>query len=311
MKDNKTTTAAESNELNVVPFKTRVRPYLIVAPALIITIGILIPFAMAIYYSLTSYSFRLPYYSFIGLKNWITIVKSSVFWHAVWVTLKYAFFTTLIEMLLGLGIAILLNNNNNRFTKILRVVLVFPLMIAPVIATIVWQLMLNNSVGIVEKFLNIFGVYNFPWAASPSTALMTAVMIDVWVNTAFVILLVLAGLQSLPKSPFESAKIDGGSALFNFRNLTLPMLKPSMYIALLFRLMAALQEYAIIFALTKGGPGDTLMNLSLTAYQTGFQFQKFGFALPYILVLWIFINIVAKQIVKRQRMAQKLASGQD
>ena len=75
--------------------------------------------------------------------------------------------------------------------------------------------------------------------------------------------------------------------------------------------MAALQEYAIIFGLTKGGPGDTLMNLSLTSYQTGFQFQKFGFALPYILVLWVFINIVAKQIVKRQRMAQKLASGQD
>ena len=311
MKDNKQTANTEVSDLNVVPFKTRVRPYLIVAPALIITIGILIPFAMAIYYSLTSYSFRLPYYSFIGLKNWISIVKSSVFWHAVWVTLKYAFFTTLIEMLLGLGVAILLNNNNNRFTKILRVVLVFPLMIAPVIATIVWQLMLNNSVGIVEKFLNIFGVYNFPWAASPSTALMTAVMIDVWVNTAFVILLVLAGLQSLPKSPFESAKIDGGSAIFNFRNLTLPMLKPSMYIALLFRLMAALQEYAIIFALTKGGPGDTLMNLSLTAYQTGFQFQKFGFALPYILVLWVFINIVAKQIVKKQRSAQKLASGQD
>lgn len=301
----------DEGNLNVVPFKTRVRPYLIVAPALIITIGIMIPFGMAIYYSLTNYSFRLPFHKFIGLKNWVTIIKNSTFWHAVIVTLKYALCTTVVEMLLGLGIAILLNNNNNKFTKVLRVVLVFPLMIAPVIATIVWQLMLNNSVGIVEKLLNVFGIYNFPWAASPSTALMTAVMIDVWVNTAFVILLVLAGLQSLPKSPFESAKIDGGSALFNFWNLTLPMLKPSMYIALLFRLMAALQEYAVIFALTKGGPGDTLMNLSLTAYQTGFQFQKFGFALPYILVLWVFINIIAKQIVKRQRLAQRQASGQD
>ena len=88
-------------------------------------------------------------------------------------------------------------------------------------------------------------------------------------------LLVLAGLQSLPKSPFESAKIDGGSTMFNFRNLTLPMLKPSLYIALLFRLMAALQEYAVIFALTKGGPGDTLMNLSQNANQTGFHYKKF------------------------------------
>jgi multiple sugar transport system permease protein len=302
---------AEAGNLNVLPFSTRLRPYLIVAPALLITIGIMIPFGMAIYYSLTNYSFRLPYSKFVGLANWIDILGDRVFWHALWVTAKYAFLTTVVEMGLGLGIAILLYNNSNPFTKILRVVLVFPLMVAPIIATIIWQLMLNNSVGIIEKFLNLFGIYNFPWAASPSTALITAVMIDVWVNTAFVILLVLAGLQSLPKSPFESAKIDGGGAIFNFVNLTLPMLKPSLYIALLFRLMAALQEYAIIFALTKGGPGDTLMNLSLTSYQTGFQFQKFGYALPYILVLWVIINFIANQIVKRQRAAQRLASGLD
>ncbi len=308
MKEQKTNSAA-ANELNVVPFKTRVLPYLIVAPALIITIGIMIPFAMAIYFSLTNYSFRAIDYKFVGLRNWIMIVKSTDFWHACWVTLRYAFFSTAIEMGLGMGIAIILNNLKNGFAKVMRVALIFPLMVAPVTATIIWQLMLNNSVGVLEKVLNVFGVYGFPWAASPKTALMTAVMIDVWVNTAFCMLLVLAGLQSLPKSPFESAKIDGGSTWFNFRNLTLPMLKPSLYIALLFRLMAALQEYGIIIALTKGGPGDTLMNLSLTSYQTGFQFQKFGFALPYILVLWFFINNVAKFIVKKQRSAQKQAAG--
>ena len=267
--------SAAASELNVVPFKTKALPYMIVAPALIITIGIMIPFVMAIYYSLTNFSFRMPTYSFVGLRNWTQILASKEFLKATWVTIKYAFFSTAIEMGLGMGVAIILNNLNNRFSKIMRVALIFPLMVAPVTATIIWQLMLNNSVGIIEKFLNIFGIVGFPWAASPKTALMTAVMIDVWVNTSFCMLLVLAGLQSLPKSPFESAKIDGGSTMFNFRNLTLPMLKPSLYIALLFRLMAALQEYAVIFALTKGGPGDTLMNLSLTAYQTGFQFQKF------------------------------------
>ncbi len=300
-----------SDKMNELPLSTRIRPYLIVAPALIITIGIMIPFVMAIYFSLTNYSFRMPTYRFIWFNNWIKILKSSEFWRALWVTLRYAFWCTLVEMALGMGIAILLNKLNNWFSKILRVMLIFPLMIAPITATIVWQLMLNNSVGIVEKFLNIFGIYNFPWAASPATAMMTVVMIDVWVNTSFVMLLVLAGLQSLPKSPFESAKIDGGSAWFNFINLTLPMLKPSLFIALLFRLMAALQEYAVIFGLTKGGPGDTLMNLSLTAYQTGFKFQKFGFALPYILVLWLIVNYAAKFIVKKQRAAQKQASGQE
>lgn len=308
MKEQKKNSAAVS-ELNTVPFKTRVLPYCIVAPALIITIGIMIPFIMAIFYSLTNYSFRMPDYKFIGLQNWITILKSAAFWKAVWVTLRYGFISTAVEMLLGMGIAILLNNLNNKFSKIMRVALIFPLMVAPVTATIIWQLMISSSVGIVEKMLNVFGVYGFPWAASPDTAMFTVILIDVWVNTAFCMLLVLAGLQSLPKSPFESAKIDGGSTLFNFWNLTLPMLKPSLYIALLFRLMAALQEYAIIFSLTKGGPGDTLMNLSLTAYQTGFAFQKFGFALPYILVLWAFINFVAKRIVNLQRAAQRQAAG--
>ncbi len=295
--------------LNTIPFKTRVRPYLIVAPSLIITIGIMIPFVMAIWYSLTNYSFKLPTHKFIGLRNWVSVLSDKAFWNALMVSVLYGGIATLVEIALGMCIALLLNNLNNKLSKILRVLLVFPLMVAPVTATIVWQLMLNSSAGIVEKLLNVFGVFNFPWAASPKTALMTVVLIDVWVNTAFIILLVLAGLQSLPKSPFESAKIDGGSAWFNFVNLTLPMLKPSLYIALLFRLMAAMQEYAVIFALTKGGPGDSLMSLSLTAYQQGFRFQKFGYALPYILVLWLLINVIAKQIVKRQRAAQKQAAG--
>ena len=298
-------------DLNRVPFKTRVRPYLIVAPSLIITIGIMVPFVMAIWYSLTNFSFKLPTHKFIGLTNWVNVLSSGSTWKAIWVTLLYGVASTAVEMALGMGVAMLLNSLNNRFSKIMRVVLIFPLMAAPVTATIVWQLMLNSSAGIVEKLLNVFNVYNFPWASSPKTAMMTVVLIDVWVNTAFVILLVLAGLQSLPKSPFESAKIDGGSNWFNFRNLTLPMLRPSLYIALLFRLMAALQEYAVIYALTKGGPGDALMSLSLTAYQQGFKFQKFGAALPYILILWLIINVVAKEIVKRQRAAQKQAAGLD
>ena len=298
-------------DLNRVPFKTRVRPYLIVAPSLIITIGIMVPFVMAIWYSLTNFSFKLPAHKFIGLTNWVNVLSSGSTWKAIWVTLLYGVASTVVEMALGMGVAMLLNSLNNRFSMIMRVVLIFPLMVAPVTATIVWQLMLNSSAGIVEKLLNVFNVYNFPWASSPKTAMMTVVLIDVWVNTAFVILLVLAGLQSLPKSPFESAKIDGGSNWFNFRNLTLPMLRPSLYIALLFRLMAALQEYAVIYALTKGGPGDALMSLSLTAYQQGFKFQKFGAALPYILILWLIINVVAKEIVKRQRAAQKQAAGLD
>jgi multiple sugar transport system permease protein len=291
-----------------IPFKVKARPYIIMAPALLITIGIMYPFFTAIFYSLTSYSFRLPTYKFVGLKNWINMFTNEEFWHALWVTAQYAFVTTGFEMILGLGIALLLSKDS-RFTKILRVVLIFPLMIAPVIATLIWQLMTNTSVGIIEKFLNLFNIYNFPWASSAKTALFTAGLIDFWVYCPFVIILILAGIQSLPKSPFEAAKIDGGSAWFTFKTLTLPMLKPFLYIALIFRLMASLQEFSIIFALTKGGPGNTLMNLSVTAYNTGFAFLNLGKSLPYILVLWLLIYMISKKLVKNWLFVQKKASG--
>ncbi len=291
------------------PFLDRALPYLIIAPALLITIGIMIPFISAIYYSLTNYSFLRQTYKMVWGRNWLNMLSDSSFWHAVWVTCKYAFWSTGCEMVLGLGIGLLICKKTNWFTSTLRVVLVFPLMIAPVIATIIWQLMTNTSVGILEKFLNLFGVYGFPWAASQTTALATAVMIDVWVNTPFIIVLVVAGINSLPKSPFEAAQVDGASALFTFRNLTLPMLKPFLYIALIFRLMASLQEYAIIFALTKGGPGDTLMNLSLTAYNKGFYYKRFGEAMPYILFLWVVIFVIAKILVGKWLAVQKAAAG--
>lgn len=293
---------------NKIPFSVKARPYLIILPALLLTIGILYPFATAIFYSFTDFSFRSIDYKFVGLKNWISMFTSPDFWHACLVTAQYSIVTTGSEMIAGLGMALLLVRES-RFTKILRIILIFPLMIAPVIATLIWQLMINNSVGIVEKFLNIFGVYNFPWASSSQTALLTAGMIDFWVYTPFVMLLMLAGLQSLPKSPYESAKIDGGSPWFTFRTLTLPLLKPFIFIALIFRLMASMQEYGIIFALTKGGPGNTLMNLSLTGYNMGFAFSNLGKAVPYLLMLWLVIYIISQKLVGAWLRGQKNAQG--
>jgi len=298
----------ETINYNEIPRNVRMRPYFIIAPGLLILIGIMIPFAAAIVLSLTNYSFKLPSFKFVFLKNWINTLTDAAFYHSLWVTLKYAFCTTVSQMLLGTGIALLLKKDT-KFSRILKVLFTFPLMVAPAIAVLIWQLMTSNSIGVLEKLLNVFGVFNFPWAASHSTALFTAVLIDTWVNTPFVLLLVLAGIQSLPKSPFEAAQVDGASAWFTFKTLTLPMLKPFMYIALLFRLMAALQEFGIIFALTKGGPGDTLMNISLTAYLTAFQFQKLGVALPGLLILWVIINFTAKFLVGRQRKLAKQAQG--
>ncbi len=293
---------------NEIPAAIRRRPYYVVLPGLIILIGIMIPFVTAITLSFTNYSFKLPTTKFVFLKNWIDLFSNSEFYRALSVTLRYALYATGTQMVLGTCIALLLRRDNV-FSRALKVLFTFPLMVAPAIAVLVWQLMTSNTVGVLEKFLNLFGVYNFSWAASNKTAMFTVVLIDTWVNIPFVILLVLAGIQSLPKSPFEAAQVDGAGTWFTFKTLTFPLLKPFIYIALLFRLMAALQEFGIIFALTKGGPGNTLMNLSITGYLTGFTYQTLGKALPYLLVLWMVVNVMARFIVKRQRQMTLLAAG--
>jgi multiple sugar transport system permease protein len=307
---------------NELPKNIRRRPYYIIAPGMIILIGILIPFVTAIILSLTNASYRLPIerWRFNWFRNWISfdtiegklqlggMLGNPDFYHAVFTTVVYALSATATELLLGLGVAFLLRKDS-LYCRILKVVLMFPLMVAPAIAVLIWQLMISNSVGIIEKFLNLFGLYNFPWAASHQTAMFTVVLIDAWVNTPFVLLLVLAGIQSLPKSPFEAAQVDGAGAWFTFKTLTLPMLKPFIYIAVLFRMMAALQEFGIIFALTKGGPGNTLMNISLTSYLTAFTYQQLGRALPYLLVLWVVVNVTAKFLVEKQRKYAKEAAG--
>lgn len=296
---------------NRAPFWVWARPYLIIAPSIIITIGILVPFITAIILSFTDFSLKSNKIHFVFLKNWIKLFTSKTFWHALYVTFRYTIFAVGSELIIGCGIALLLGNLQNRFAKILRVVLVFPLMVAPIIGTIIWTLMIWPSIGILQKGLIAMGINNFAWAAAPSSAMFTVCLVDFWINAPFIIILVLAGIQSLPKSPFEAAQIDGASAWLTFKKLTFPMLKPYILIALLFRTMAALQEFGIIFSMTKGGPGNTLMNISLQGYITGFTFNKIGEAMPFILTLWLIINFLAIYLVRKWQKAQKMAAGRN
>jgi multiple sugar transport system permease protein len=288
--------------------KKALRPFLVLAPSFLLTIGILIPFIVAIFYSFTDLTLRSSEFNMNGFGNYVDTFTSPDFWHSVSITLLYAFWATGIEMLLGLGIALLLNEEN-WLSKFLRLVLIFPLMIAPVIGALVWQLMTNPSVGILRYPLSWIGLGGFRWSADPNYALFSVILIDVWIYTPFVVILALAGLRSLPKSPYEAALIDGGSAWFVFRNLTLPMLAPVLLIALIFRMMTSLQEFAIIFASTKGGPGDKTLSLALAAYNQAFPFYNLSGSIPTLLFLWAFIYAVCFVLIGYWRKAQKISSG--
>ena len=287
----------------------RFRPYLVLAPAFLLTIGILIPFFVAIYLSMTDISLRSQNFSFVGLSNYAAMFRNPDFYHAVGVSLRYSLWTTGTEMLLGLGVAMLLNEEH-RLARVMRLLLTFPLMVAPVIATLIWQLMTSPSVGIVANWLRRIGLGEFQWGAATGSAMFSVVIIDVWVYTPFVIILVLAGLRGLPAEPYEAASIDGAGPLTVFRSITWPMITPFLLIALIFRLMLSLQEFGIIFALTKGGPGDALVSMPLYSYQQGFQFYDLAKSIPVMFVLYLVVYIAANYLINSWRRAQSHAAGE-
>src|SRR6266404_2167662 len=158
--------SSQSTEAAAYARRRRFRPYLVLAPAMVLTIGIFIPFFAAIYLSFTDYSLNSSDSSLIGFDNYVTMFQNADFWHSLWITIQYAFFCTTVEMLLGVGVALLLNDENF-LSRFLRIVLIFPLMIAPVIGTLLWKLMTNPSVGILRQPMEMLGLGDFKWGASP------------------------------------------------------------------------------------------------------------------------------------------------
>ena len=292
------------------PPSVRMRPYLIALPALLVLIGILYPFLTAIYYSFTAYTLNRPgsQDTFVGLRNYWRMVTDNDFLYSSYITFAYALWTTGVELLLGLGIAMLLNRES-RLAKIFTPTLIFPMMIAPVIGTLIWKMMMQPSVGILNPMMEAVGLPALQWAAVPETALMSVVLVDVWMFTPFAALILTAGLRSFPNAPFEAARVDGASFWFTFRNLTLPMLSPFILIVVVFRLMDSLKMFDIIFAMTEGGPGNTLMTYQLTAYRTSFQYQRLAQGLPYAILLYIIIYITSQYLIKAWGRAQRRAAG--
>lgn len=293
--------------LNPVSRKEKWAPFLILGPALLITGVVLIPFFISIYYSLTNYRFTRPDIDFVGLQNYIRILSSKTFWHTVRVTFQYALIAVSIETLLGIITAFLLNTETI-MSKIFKPFLLMPLMIAPLITTLMWRLMMSPEFGILNYFLSFFGLREFPWVTSPKTAMFTVLLVEVWTFTPFIALLVLAGLKALPREPFEAAQVDGASRWFTLKNITLPLLTPYITIAVIFRLIDSLRQFDIIFGMSKGGPGDTLMNFQVYAYTATFTYGKPAEGLAYIIINWIIIYIISTYMVKYWRNVQNRIS---
>ena len=276
----------------------RALPYLLSLPALLVCIGILIPFGTAVYYSMERYNLAFPHTRrFVWFQNYIDFLSDPAFWNTVRVSLSYTALTVGLELVLGLGIAMLLLRRSLTNT-IMSLLLMLPLMIAPAIAALMWRLMTNPSFGILSYFASAVGLEGFRWASDPNTALLTVVLVDIWVYTPFMMLLLLAGLRALPRQPFEAAELDGVPRSFVFFRITLPMLRPYIITAALFRMLDSIQQFDIIYAMTQGGPGNALMVFQVQAYLERYQYTNVGYSAALLMVLWAITFILSNAFVK-------------
>ncbi|HLZ06139.1 MAG TPA: sugar ABC transporter permease [Bradyrhizobium sp.] len=287
----------------------RVLPYLLSLPALLVCIAIIVPFVAAAIYSLQRYRLNLPYLrGFIGVQNYVDFITDPAFWNTLRISLLYTTLTVVLELLLGLAIALLLRRPT-RFHNAVSIALLLPLMTAPAIAALMWKLMTNPGFGILSYLVGLLGFTDFKWASDPSTALLTVVLVDVWVYTPFIMILLLAGLRSLPRQPFEAAALDGVPATFVFFRITLPMLAPYIITASLFRLLDSIQQFDIIYAMTQGGPGDRLMVFQVQAYLEFFQYTNVGRSAALLMILWVITNILSNIFIKNWLRLRARAHG--
>lgn len=224
----------------------------------------------------------------VGLFNYITLLNDSRFWHAVYATFYFTIFALVLETVLGVAIAILLYREF-RGKNIVKTIFLLPMVATPVAMGLVWLLIYEPSIGVANMILKSFGLKPMLWLASPSEVIPALVIVDVWEWTPMIALIVMAGLSTLPTDPYEAADVDGATVWQKFTNITLPLLRPTIIVAVMLRLIDVLKTFDIIYSTTQGGPNLASETLNLYGYVLGFQYFKLGMASALLVLFFLLV----------------------
>jgi multiple sugar transport system permease protein len=261
------------------------------------------PLLYAILLSVSNFTLMHPRLSPLrGLDNFRAVMTDEYFWHSVRLTVQYSALTVTGEFLLGLGVALVLN----RVVKLKAIyfaILTLPMAMSPVSVALIWHMLLQPNLGIVNRLLEGVGLAGVDWLGSPDLAFWTVVFVDIWQQVSFVILILAAGLASLPRDPYEAAEVDGANAFQQFWYLTLPMLRPVAAIAIVIQLINESRTYDLVYVLTRGGPGISTDLLSYFAYKRAFLGLSIneGAAASFCLLLMVLVlTVVFFRMVTRR-----------
>ncbi len=270
-------------------------PYLFILPSFAILVAVLVlPVFSGIRLSFFEWSIRNINKEpvFVGLRNFTEIFASESFWTSIRVTLIFTFSVVVLELLIGTILALAMEGGIPGL-RLFRTIFILPVMIAPVVVGVIWKFMYNPSYGKINYFLSQLGIAPVGWLSDPRMALASIIITDVWQWTPFVFLLILAGLQGVPKDLVDASKVDGANYIQNLVHIKIPVLANVISITAVLRLIDAFRGLVVMLIMTNGGPGVSTEILPLHLYKTAFVDQRLGKASALAVVLLLIITILS------------------
>ncbi|MCB1502996.1 MAG: sugar ABC transporter permease [Bauldia sp.] len=276
--------------------------WLMSAPGLALLLAVvLFPVFWALFTSVHEFTLIAPNFdTFTGVDNYVTAISDPAFRHSLWLTAFFVFAVVLIEFAIGFLVALMLNSVE-RFKPIYYGILLCPLLMNPVIVGLIWRMFLHPSLGIVNYLLTVIGFEPVNWLGSTKIAIWTIIMVDIWHQVSFMIVLLLAGLSALPREPYEAARVDGASVFQSFFYITLPLMMPVIIVTLLIRMIFAVKTYDLIYIMTRGGPGVATDLVSYAIYRTAFVSLNIGEASAMSAILLAFILLLTGYLYRYMR----------
>ena len=272
------------------------------APAVIaLFLIVVIPIGYNLYLAFTKWTIGLGSPRFIGLDNFIEIFQDDRVWNGLWVMIYFSGLSLTLELVLGLLIALYFHRQF-RGSEVVQAIYIFPFAATPVAVALIWRIMLNPEIGVMNYLLKCIGLPGSLWVSSAATVIPSLVLVDVWKWTPMITLIVLAGLKSLPNDPYEAARIDGANTLQIFWYITLPLIRPVLIAALMLRSLDNLKEFDTIYTITQGGPGIASETLYLYSYNVGFSFFKAGYGSALMVVVFLIV-LVFNVVMNRMRLS--------
>lgn len=261
----------------------------------LIFIGIfsLLPPLVTVYLSTQEMNLTYPNLTgFTGLGNYERMLADQYFWSSLIATLILIVVPVTVQMILGLLMALLLHNDMP-LLRVSRSLFIAPMVIPPVIAGLIWKVLFIPNLGGINYFLELAGIPGPNWLETPAWAILSVALVAVWQDTPFVMLLLLAALESMPQEPIEAARVDGASALQVFRYITFPFLTPALMVALLFRIINSLAIFPIIYIMTRGGPGRATEMLNYYTFVHAFQYLDIGYGSALAVALFVLVILLS------------------